>query len=49
MEHSRAAKGAVHSEIVDALVRWMPHELAKEIVRRIVRGEIPRLAVNYDA
>lgn len=49
MEHSREAKGAVHTEIVDALVRWMPESVAKLVVRAIVRAEVPRLAVKYDA
>jgi hypothetical protein len=48
MEHSRAAKGAVHTEIVDALVRWMPESAAKLVVTAIVTGKIPRLAVRYE-
>lgn len=48
MQDSRAAKAVVHTEIVDALVRFIPVSVAQNIVRAIVRGEVPRLAVRYD-
>ena len=47
MEDSRAAKAAVHNSIVDALIRFMPESVAKEVTRAIAKAEIPHLAIQY--
>lgn len=44
----RAKQAQVNTQILDALCRWCPESVAKEIIRAIVRGEVPHLEVRYD-
>lgn len=41
-------KKTINNEIVDALVRWMPVTVAKEVVRGLAKGIVPHVAVRYD-
>lgn len=41
-------KKSINNAVVDALVRWMPVSVAKEVVRGIVSGKVPFVAVRYD-
>lgn len=43
----REAKGTIHAAIAESLLKHVPDTVAKEIVRSMVRGEIPHIAIQY--
>lgn len=40
-------KADVNRAAVQALLRYLPDTVAREVVRAIIRGEIPNVAVSY--
>lgn len=40
-------KADVNRAAADALLRYLPDTVAREVVRAIVRGEIPNVSITY--